>query len=190
MIGFDHVSRAWDVVAGEADAVDAPGHRVQRVGDCVVLMTRPAGSLGGRASADRLAPPAFRYPLPVPGEVVIPEIRCRIAAEVADAAPALAAPGGSVALVSRALLQGTALAVRNRRAGDRFRPGTVGHRKLQDLLVDRKVPRAERDRIPIVVDAADRIVWVAGHAIDQDFRVTDPSQAVVILRLKGVGGSF
>jgi hypothetical protein len=40
------------------------------------------------------------------------------------------------------------------------------------------------------VDAADRIVWVAGHAIDQDFRVTDPSQAVVILRLKGVGGSF
>jgi tRNA(Ile)-lysidine synthase len=189
-IGFDHVAHAWGVVAGEADAVDAPGHRVQRVGDCVVLMTRPAGSVGRRASADRLAPYAFRYSLPVPGEVVIPEIRCEIAAEVADAAPALDASSASVALVPRALLQGTALAVRNRRAGDRLRPSRVGRRKLQDLLVDRKVPRAERDRIPIVVDAADRIVWVAGHAIDQDFRVTDPSQAVVILRLKGVGGSF
>ena len=68
-------------------------------------------------------------------------------------------------------------------------PTPAGHRKLQDLLVDRKVPRAERDRVPIVVDAHDRIVWVAGHAVDRAFRVTDPAQAVVVLRLKGVGGS-
>jgi tRNA(Ile)-lysidine synthase len=81
------------------------------------------------------------------------------------------------------------LAVRNRRAGDRLLPSAAGHRKLQDLLVDRKVPRAERDRVPIVVDAADRIVWVAGLVVDREFRVTDPAQAVVILRLKGVGGS-
>jgi hypothetical protein len=43
-----------------------------------------------------------------------------------------------------------------------------------------------RDRVPIVVDGADRIVWVAGHAIDHEFRVTDPAQAVLILRLKQV----
>jgi len=34
----------------------------------------------------------------------------------------------------------------------------------------------------------DRIVWVAGHAIDEEFRVTDPAQSVIILRLKVVGG--
>jgi len=62
-------------------------------------------------------------------------------------------------------------------------------RKLQDLFVDRKVPRGERDRIPIVTTADDRIVWVAGHVLDPDFRVIDPAQAVVVLRLKGVGGS-
>jgi tRNA(Ile)-lysidine synthase len=186
-IGFEHVLRAWAVVSGEVDGMDAPGHRVQRVGESVVLMTRPAGWVG-RSVPSREAPPPFLYTLPVPGEVQIPESRCTIAAEVADAASATDS-GHFVAAVPRALLPGTTLAVRNRRPGDRLRPSRMGRRKLQDVLVDRKVPRDERDRIPIVVDGADRIVWVAGHAIDQDFRVTDPSQAVVILRLKGVGGS-
>jgi hypothetical protein len=46
-----------------------------------------------------------------------------------------------------------------------------------------------RDQVPLVVDASDRIVWVAGHAIDDEFRVTDSAQAVLILRLMGLGGS-
>jgi len=65
----------------------------------------------------------------------------------------------------------------------------AGSKKLQDFFVDRKIGREARDRVPIVVDEADRIVWVAGHAIDEEFRVTDPAQAVLILRLKGLGGS-
>ena len=39
-----------------------------------------------------------------------------------------------------------------------------------------------------MVDETDRIVRVAGHAIDEDFRVTDPAQAVLVLRLKLLGG--
>ena len=35
----------------------------------------------------------------------------------------------------------------------------------------------------LVVDAADRIVWVAGYGIDEAFRVTDTAQAVLLLRL-------
>jgi hypothetical protein len=34
------------------------------------------------------------------------------------------------------------------------------------------------------VDARDRIVWVAGHAVDDEFRVTDPAQSVLLLRLR------
>jgi hypothetical protein len=55
--------------------------------------------------------------------------------------------------------------------------------------VDRKVPRGQRDAVPLVVDDADRIVWVAGYEIDEAFRVTDPAQAVLILKLKALGGS-
>jgi tRNA(Ile)-lysidine synthase len=82
------------------------------------------------------------------------------------------------------------LAVRNRRPGDRFRPaGLNGRKKLQDYFVDRKVPRERRDAVPIVVDATDKIVWVAGHQIDDAFRVTDRSQSVLILTFKAVGGA-
>ena len=62
--------------------------------------------------------------------------------------------------------------------------GVGGRKKLQDYFMDRKVTREERDRVPLVVDGSDRIVWVAGYGIDEAFRVTDPSQSVLLLRLK------
>jgi tRNA(Ile)-lysidine synthase len=82
------------------------------------------------------------------------------------------------------------LAVRGRRPGDRFRPpGLGGTRKLQDYFVDRKVPRSQRDRVPLVVDARDRIVWVVGHAVAEDFRVTGPKGAVLLLKVRHFGGT-
>jgi len=54
-----------------------------------------------------------------------------------------------------------------------------------DYFVDRKVPRDLRDGVPLVVDEADRIVWVAGHAIDEEFRVREGTHDVVILRMRG-----
>jgi tRNA(Ile)-lysidine synthase len=54
------------------------------------------------------------------------------------------------------------LTLRGRRAGDRFLlPGQAGAKKLQDMLVDAKMPRRERDRLGIV-EAANGIVWLAG----------------------------
>jgi tRNA(Ile)-lysidine synthase len=53
------------------------------------------------------------------------------------------------------------LAVRGRRPGDHL----AGRRKkVQDLLVDAKVPRAERDAWPVVVDG-DEVVAVPGIAV-------------------------
>ena len=84
-----------------------------------------------------------------------------------------------------AALVGTVLNVRGRRAGDRLQPlGAPGHRKLQDVLVDRKVPRDERDRVPIVTDQTGQIVWVAGHVLAEPFRVTPLTKSVVVLTLR------
>jgi len=81
-------------------------------------------------------------------------------------------------------------AVRNWQPGDRFRPlGLKGHRKkLQDLFVDRKVSRAERARIPLVIDSQDRIVWVVGQGVSDDFRVTCGATSVLILKVRPLGG--
>ena len=118
----------------------------------------------------------------------LPEVGYVMSAEVFASTADLPSMSGVAAVVPRDLVAG-GLSVRNRRPGDRLRPSPAGHRKVQDVLVDRKVPRAERDAVPIVAAADGRIVWVAGHALDAGFRVTDPAQAVVILRLKLWGGS-
>lgn len=45
--------------------------------------------------------------------------------------------------------------------------GMERDKKLKDFLVDRKIPRAARDRIPIVLDGQDNILWVGGIEISQ-----------------------
>ena len=55
-----------------------------------------------------------------------------------------------------------------RRPGLRMRPaGGRGSRKLQDILVDARVPREDRDNWPLVF-AGERLAWVPGIAVDAD----------------------
>jgi tRNA(Ile)-lysidine synthase len=63
--------------------------------------------------------------------------------------------------------------VRNRWPGDRIRPlGMSGQRKLKELLIDRKIAAEERDRLPLVLWEGE-IVWVAGVALAERFRVRE-----------------
>jgi tRNA(Ile)-lysidine synthase len=191
-VTFEHVDAVrrmlGDTPPGDADF---PGQRVERIGRALVLTGRPAGSAGRR-----VAPAAnlFRYSLSIPGEVVLPDAACVVSAEPFAAGAEsswcrAALRSESVALV-RGDLCGESLIVRNRRPGDRFRPvGMRGRKKLQDFFVDRKVARDRRDRVPIVVDRRERIVWVAGHGIDEAFRVTERSQPMLLLKFTALGGS-
>lgn len=77
---------------------------------------------------------------------------------------------------------GLSLTVRSRRAGDRLRPiGLGGSKSLQDLLVDRKVPRAARTRWPLVIDS-EGIVWAVGLALDERARLGDDAVDAIRLR--------
>lgn len=155
------------------------GLRVRREAGAMVL--EPAGTPGGAA-----APLSYMRGLPVPGETTIPETGVVISTSVhmGPVQPELRRSAGPVvALQSDRLV--LPLTVRSRRPGDRLRPaGAPGTRKLQDLLVDRKIPCGERDRVPIVVDGTGQIVWVAGVAVAEAVRVTAPESGMVILEIK------
>ncbi len=57
------------------------------------------------------------------------------------------------------------------REGDRMRPlGMSGTRKLSDILTDAKVPRRLRQAMPVVRDG-ERIVWLAGVRMSEEYRV-------------------
>ena len=61
------------------------------------------------------------------------------------------------------------LTVRAWREGDRMQPlGLDGTKSLQDLFVDRKVPRSLRRALP-VVESGGEIAWVAGVAVSERF---------------------
>jgi tRNA(Ile)-lysidine synthase len=189
-VAFTHVEGALGLSRWGGGPVDGPGQRVQRIGPDLVLTPRAAHEARGGSGQARAN--NFRFPLSIPGEAVAADRGWRVSVEVFPAGAGLqraATRNGTTAAVQLGPSSGP-LAVRNRRPGDWFRPlGLGGRKKLQDFFVDRKIPRAQRDQVPLVVDESDRIVWVAGLAIDHDFRVTDPAQAVLILRLNAVGGS-
>lgn len=76
----------------------------------------------------------------------------------------------------RALLDlrdcGEALRLRTRRPGDRFQPlGSAVAMDLRRFLQGRHVPRFDRDRLPLVVDQHDRILWVPGVEVSEVARL-------------------
>lgn len=72
--------------------------------------------------------------------------------------------------------------LRTRRAGDRFQPlGMEGHTvRLADFLTNQKVPRAARDRLPLLA-AGGEILWVCGWRVDERASVRQGTEGVVIL---------
>ncbi|HXG36747.1 MAG TPA: tRNA lysidine(34) synthetase TilS, partial [Dehalococcoidia bacterium] len=76
------------------------------------------------------------------------------------------------------------LYVRSRLPGDRMRPlGLGGEKKLQDILVDAKVPVSERDAIPIIYND-NGIVWVVGLRVAQAAAITPRTREVLHLQAK------
>jgi hypothetical protein len=124
-VGLGHVEAALRLME-TGGSIDAPAHRVERVGDRLVLTGRVPGTKGR-------APNLFRYPLSIPGEASFPKPaglsrprRPDRGATVGNEAIEPAAPG--VAIVRGALCRGP-LSVRNRRPGDRFAPVGLGGRQ-------------------------------------------------------------
>ena len=58
-------------------------------------------------------------------------------------------------------------------------------RKLSDFFIDLKVGRMEKMEIPIVC-SSDRIVWIAGYRLDDDFKVTSLTAKVFCLKLEEI----
>ncbi|HEY74741.1 MAG TPA: tRNA lysidine(34) synthetase TilS [Thermoflexia bacterium] len=75
------------------------------------------------------------------------------------------------------------LVLRTRRSGDRFRPqGMGGHGpRLTDWMINAKVPRAWRDRLPLLV-AGGEVVWVCGWRVAETAIVGPETRRVARFR--------
>ncbi len=126
------------------------------------------------------------YDLQPPGEVVIKESGLVIKALFEEMAGEFGNGKSSVLLDADKVK--FPLKIRARITGDFFYPLGFGRRKkLQDFFVDEKVPRDERDRVPVVVSGED-IAWIAGFRADERFKVTEKTKN--FLRLESLRGRF
>jgi tRNA(Ile)-lysidine synthase len=119
--------------------------------------------------------------LAVPGRVELPEIGRAVRATIVDAA-GYDVPRDATVVAFDADALPAALVVRGRRRGDRLTAFPHGERRLKTLLIDAKIPRWERARIP-VIEAAGEIVWVAGLRRSAVAPVTARTRSVLQLAL-------
>jgi tRNA(Ile)-lysidine synthase len=114
----------------------------------------------------------YSYLLPVPGEVMVPELGSILRTQIITAG-ARGNPGcNRESLLDRARLA-SQLTVRNWREGDRFFPAhTSAPKKLKELLqpdrLGRRLSPTQRKSWPIV-ESVGRIVWVRGFAVPEEF---------------------
>ncbi len=156
-------------VPGSADRDLGGGWRGVKVYDALSLQRRRAA-----------APPApGPVPLGVPGAAVWGGFRVK-----AQPAERFVSPDVSrEAFVDVRCLDGDVV-VRGPLPGDRVRPfGAPGSRKLQDVLVDLKVPAARRAGTPLVV-CGGAIVWVCGFLVSEEGRITEDTSGIVRLSVE------
>ncbi len=159
---------------GSESVTLAEGWMMQRA--YTVLRLAPAPH---KSSKSRAKSPAGPVRLKVPGQTLIPSLGLRFTVKldtglVKDRG---LRPGR---LPARASLSaeawgGQPILVRLAAAGDRIAPyGMEGSRKIQDILVDAKVPRATRSRIPLL-ECDGQVVWIPGYRIARSWAIQDPA---------------
>ncbi|NLC52137.1 MAG: tRNA lysidine(34) synthetase TilS, partial [Firmicutes bacterium] len=75
------------------------------------------------------------------------------------------------------------LKICSRWPGARFRPlGMQGTKKLKDYYMEQKIPVEEREPWPLLV-AGEKIAWVMGKEIAEDFRITAETVEVLVVRI-------
>ena len=142
---------------GPSDSIDLPGGwRAERENNFFRLVS---------ARAERKPPGTeFSVAIAADGITTLESARFRFAASTMAAAHASMPDSLLVAMFDAAKIADGALVARNFIRGDRLHPiGMRGTRKVHDVFVDRKLPRAHRARFPVVTIGG-TIAWLPGLA--------------------------
>ena len=157
---MDHIDAVLQLVKRDAVAeLHLPGNVIlrHRAGNTTLTRRADAGATDG--------PSIQEVKLLIPGSVDLGN-GTRMTADVVDVPDSFAdAPrsGHQCAYLSDRLQIDGSVVVRGRAPGDRYAPFGSGHfRKVQDMMVDAKIPRHQRDSVPVVVNTPGDIVWIVG----------------------------
>ena len=64
-------------------------------------------------------------------------------------------------------------------AGDKIQPfGMAGHKKVSDILIDKKVTQFDKRRVHVLT-SDDKIIWIVGICLSERARVSEDDASVV-----------
>jgi len=175
-ITFLHVERLVELAAcgTVGSIIELPGGLIARRGYDLVTIETPTVL----TPMPRLVSPGVE--LKIPGITTVPPLDLSITTQLLTARPHDILAGSAI-FDWRQLVP--PLTVRTRLEGDRFWPsGAPGSKKLKDFLIDGKVPRGERDHIPLICDQQG-IIWVGGYRQTQRARPDDSTMCFLQLNI-------
>jgi tRNA(Ile)-lysidine synthase len=138
----------------------------------------PAASVGSATPSIAVAGPGiYRWPRAAGNETT------HLVIEIVVVSGADGPPPGAPTFDAEIFSQG--LQLRSRRPGDRIRPrGGRGSRKLQDVFVDAKIPRRDRETLPLLVTRAEVVLFVPGVRASEEARPAPQARRWVEIRVR------
>lgn len=127
--------------------------------------------------------------LKVPGRTVIPKANLSLEANILDKLspvhyekPIL--PNSEIRF-DWDKVKSEKLFIRGRKAGDWIKPfGMNGSsKKIKDFFIDLKIPRVERDKIPLLVTQEGEVLWIIGFRTSESFRITNDTEKMLVITL-------
>jgi len=170
-INFDHVERILKLMESSLPhlQISLPyGIEVYKEYDCLRVVRAFKETISFYYEANK-----------VPEIIIIPEIERKITISVLDWDQSNSPfTEKNIALIDFEKII-FPLVVRNWKKGDRFQPlGTQGSKKVKDFFIDLKIPRIERNQVPLVL-FGDQIAWIAGLRVDEKVKITQSTKKVV-----------
>jgi len=174
-ISQDHVATVARLVHGRGEHADAhlPRLHARAERDTIALSTAPFPTS-----------PAWEFPVDL-GSADLAEIGLTLVLEIVDREVCeIDADDRRVEAADADRIR-FPLSLRNRRIGDRFTPlGMEFPVRLKDFLINERIPYSERDDVPLLCDR-ERILWVVGHRLSNDVRITETTRRVLVMRTEG-----
>jgi len=171
-ISYQHIISAIDAIKNTGKGVDLPDD---------IRIERDYNSLYVRVVKAESARIQEAVHIEVPGTTGVPYFNIKIEAIINKMAVVSEKADTGLFDLDKISLP---LFVRGRKEGDYFYPaGMKGRKKLKEFLIDHKISRVEREKIPVLIDKNNDILWIIGLRVDERFRAKEDTKRRLILRI-------